>query len=83
MNDGILSVALTELKTIVIVNTLRSCQLFTRLPLPDLENIAAITVVKALDKGAYLFHDHKGDPAQRLFHNATRGGELPLRQRGR
>ena len=60
-----MSAAPTELKTIAIVNTLRSCQLFTGLPLPDLENIAAITAVKALDKGAYLFHE--GDPAQGFY----------------
>ncbi|MGN6553677.1 MAG: Crp/Fnr family transcriptional regulator [Verrucomicrobiota bacterium] len=56
-----MSAALNEFKTIAIVNTLRSCQLFTGLPLQDLENIAAVTVVKALDKGDYLFHE--GDPA--------------------
>ena len=60
-----MSVALTELKTIALVNTLRSCQLFTGLPSADLENIAAITVVKALDKDAYLFHE--GDPAQGFY----------------
>jgi CRP-like cAMP-binding protein len=60
-----MSVALTELKTIALVNTLRSCQVFTGLPATDLENIAAITVVKALDKDAYLFHE--GDPAQGFY----------------
>jgi CRP/FNR family transcriptional regulator, dissimilatory nitrate respiration regulator len=60
-----MSVALTELKTIALVNTLRSCQLFTGLPTTDLENIAAITVVKALDKDAYLFHE--GGPAQGFY----------------
>jgi CRP/FNR family transcriptional regulator len=60
-----MSVALTELKTIALVNTLRSCQLFTGLPSADLENIAAITMVKALDKDAYLFHE--GDPAQGFY----------------
>ena len=60
-----MSVALTELKTIALVNTLRSCQLFTGLPSADLENIAAITVVKALDKDAYLFHE--GGPAQGFY----------------
>jgi len=52
---------LTELKTFAITNTLRSCQLFTGLPQPDLQNIAAVTVVKSLEKGEYLFHE--GDPA--------------------
>lgn len=53
--------ALADLKTIALVNTLRSCQLFTGLPLPDLEQIAAVTVLKALDKDQYLFHE--GDAA--------------------
>ena len=56
---------LTELKTFAITNTLRSCQLFTGLPQPDLENIAAVTVVKSLEKGEYLFHE--GDPASGFY----------------
>ncbi len=56
---------LNEFKTAAIVLTLRSCQLFTGLPSQDLENIAAVTVVKALEKGAYLFHE--GDPAQGFY----------------
>jgi CRP/FNR family transcriptional regulator len=54
-----------EFKGVGIVNTLRSCQLFTGLPSSDLEKIAAFTVVKALEKGAYLFHE--GDPAQGFY----------------
>ncbi len=57
--------ALSELKVIAIVNTLRSCQLLTGLPQPDLENIAAITIVKSLEKGQYLFHE--GDPANGFY----------------
>jgi len=60
-----MSSALTEFKTTAIINTLRSCQLFTGLPLPDLESIAAVTVLKSLDKGQYLFHE--GDPAQGFY----------------
>ncbi len=56
---------LAEFKTIAIVNTLRSCQLFTGLPPADLEQIAAVSVVKALDKGEYLFHE--GDPAHGFY----------------
>ena len=52
-----MSTNLAEFKQIGLVNTLRSCQLFTGLPLPDLENIAAVTVLKALAKGDYLFHE--------------------------
>ena len=46
-----MSTNLAEFKQIGLVNTLRSCQLFTGLPLPDLENIAVVTVSKALAKG--------------------------------
>ena len=54
-----------EFKGVAVINTLRSCQLFTGLPAADLESIAAITVVKALDKDAYLFHE--GDAAQGFY----------------
>jgi len=53
--------ALAGFKTIALVNTLRSCQLFTGLPQADLEQIAAVTVLKSLEKDQYLFHE--GDPA--------------------
>ncbi len=49
--------ALTELKTIALVNTLRSCQLFTGLPLIDLQQIAVVTILKSLEKDQYLFHE--------------------------
>jgi len=57
--------ALTELRRTAIINTLRSCQLFAGLPLPDLEKIAEVTVVKSLEKNDYLFHE--GDPAQGFY----------------
>src|SRR3954470_11964580 len=47
-----------DLQTIGVINTLRSCQLFTGLPTADLENIAACVVLKSLGKGEYLFHEH-------------------------
>lgn len=56
-----MSNSLAEFKTIALVNTLRSCQLFTGLPPADLEQIAAVTVLKSLEKDEYLFHE--GDPA--------------------
>lgn len=65
-----MTTALAEFKTIAIINTLRSCQLFTGLPQPDLEQIANITTVKSLDKGEYLFHE--GDPG-RGFYVVQRG----------
>jgi CRP-like cAMP-binding protein len=57
--------ALAEFKKIGIINTLRSCQLFTGLPPQDLENIAAVTVIKSLTKGDYLFHE--GDRATGFY----------------
>lgn len=57
----VMSNSLAEFKTIALVNTLRSCQLFTGLPQADLEQIAAVTVLKSLEKDEYLFHE--GDPA--------------------
>ena len=56
-----MSTDLTELKSAVLINTLRSCQLFTGLPVADLQAIAAVSILKNLEKGAYLFHE--GDPA--------------------
>src|SRR5690349_12133678 len=56
-----MATGLTELKKIGVTSALRSCQLFAGLPTQDLENIAAITVIKTLSKGDHLFHE--GDPA--------------------
>jgi CRP/FNR family transcriptional regulator len=61
---------LGEFKKIAIVNSLRSCQLFTGLPQPDLEQIADTTAIKSLEKGEYLFHE--GDPS-RGFYVVQRG----------
>ena len=55
----------TDLKRTVIINTLRSCQLFTGVPVTDLENIANVTVVKTLEKSEYLFRE--GDPAHGFY----------------
>lgn len=60
-----MSAPLTELKSAVIINTLRGCQLFTGLPLGDLQNIANVAVVKMLEKDEYLFHE--GDPAHGFY----------------
>jgi CRP-like cAMP-binding protein len=65
-----MSNAFTEFKTAALVNSLRSCQLFTGLPLPDLQQIAAVTVLKSLEKDEYLFHE--GDVA-RGFYIVQRG----------
>ena len=60
-----MSTAFAGLKTVAIANTLRSCQLFAGLPPADLEKIAAITAVKALEKADYLFHE--GDPSHGFY----------------
>lgn len=65
-----MSTVLNELKQAAVVNTLRSCQLFTGLSQPDLENVAGVTLLKSLEKGEYLFHE--GDVA-RGFYVVQRG----------
>lgn len=52
-----MSQPLAELKQAVLVNTLRTCQLFVGLPTADLAGIADLAVVKTLAKGDYLFHE--------------------------
>ena len=60
-----MSTAFNDFKKQAVVNTLRSCQLFTGLPQADLENIAAVTVVKSLARDDYLFHE--GDAAAGFY----------------
>jgi len=60
-----MSLAPAELKRVAIINSLRSCQLFVGLPQTDLDNVAAVTLVRSLDKGEYLFH--AGDLARGLY----------------
>ena len=54
-----------ELRQIGIKNVLRSCRLFAGISLPELDRIAAFTVVKPVAKGAYLFHE--GDPSAGFY----------------
>jgi CRP/FNR family transcriptional regulator len=60
-----MSSPLTELKQAAVINTLRGCQLFAGLPASDLQAIAAITLVKSLSIGDYLFHE--GEPAHGFY----------------
>ena len=60
-----MSSAFAEFKAMAVVNTLRSCQLFTGLPQPDLQNIANVSTLKSLAKGEYLFHE--GDAASGFY----------------
>jgi len=57
--------SLAELRRAATVNTLRSCQLFAGLPPADVINVAAISVLKSLGKGEYLFHE--GDPSRGFY----------------
>ena len=55
----------SELKLTAMVDALRSCRLFAGLPAEDLRNVAAITVVRQLAKGDYLFHE--GEPSRGFY----------------
>ncbi len=57
MNSTLSSLSAEQYRQTAITNTLRGCQLFAGLPIPDLSRIANITVVKTLNKGDYLFHE--------------------------
>lgn len=63
--DCTMTTRLAELKQVGLINALRGCQLFAGLPPEDLANIAAITLVKPLDKGEYLFR--QGDRSQGFY----------------
>lgn len=54
-----------ELKQVAAVNALRSCQLFAGLPPADLYKVVAISVLKNLGKGDYLFHER--DPSRGFY----------------
>ncbi|MCX7867124.1 Crp/Fnr family transcriptional regulator [Limisphaera sp. VF-2] len=57
--------SLEELRRTVIVSTLRTTRLFGGLPSEDLSEVAAITTVKPLAKGEYLFR--QGQPARGFY----------------
>lgn len=54
-----------EYRIAAISATLRNCRLFSGLNSKDIENIAAITVVKIYKKGDYVFRE--GDPVHGFF----------------
>ena len=56
---------ITKLREASLVYTLEHCRLFVGLPREELEEIAAFTVIKSLQKGDYLFHE--GDEASGFF----------------
>lgn len=53
------------LKQTALIATLRSCQLFAGLPLPDLQNIAGLVLPQSLAKGEFLFH--QGGPSHGFY----------------
>lgn len=55
------SVSPSALRQAAVSNSLRACQLFSGLPGEDVDRIAAITVLKLLEKGDYLFRE--GQPS--------------------
>jgi CRP/FNR family transcriptional regulator len=60
-----MSSSIAEFKLAAITSALRTCQIFAGLAPADLAAIAAITLVKSLDKGHYLFHE--GDSAHGFY----------------
>lgn len=54
-----------ELKLAGLVNSLRTCQLFTGLPIEDLRVIAEFTMLRSLERGEYLFRE--GDRSQGFY----------------
>src|SRR4051812_25125716 len=48
---------LDDLRNIGMIHELRKCQIFDGLPASGLEKIAAITAIKRLEKGQYLFRE--------------------------
>ncbi|MBI5801263.1 MAG: Crp/Fnr family transcriptional regulator [Verrucomicrobia bacterium] len=60
-----MTATLAELKQTAIANTLRSCQLFAGMSSVELGTLAAITAVKSVPKGSYLFHE--GDPSAGFY----------------
>jgi CRP/FNR family transcriptional regulator len=57
--------SISEYKELAIANSLRNCRLFAGLPPEDLHRVAAITTIKPLGKGEYLFRE--GAPSQGFY----------------
>ena len=56
---------IVTLRTAAIVAALRSCQLFSGLPPPELAAIGEFSTVRTLPKGGYLFRE--GDPLEGFY----------------
>lgn len=55
----------SQLKTIGLTNSLRTCRIFAGLSTADLASISDITLIKQVDKGEYLFR--QGQPIQGFY----------------
>lgn len=55
----------SPLRNAAIASTFRSCQLFSGLPAADLETIAGFSILRRLEKDAYLFRE--GDPSEGFY----------------
>lgn len=55
----------TEFREAALINALRACQLFSGVPLPELTDIARVTVAKQVARGDYLFHE--GEPTAGFY----------------
>jgi len=60
-----MSATTCESKQSAVSKTLQRCPLFAGMPLEDIRRLAAITVVKPLAKGDYLFHE--GSPVHGFY----------------
>jgi CRP/FNR family transcriptional regulator, dissimilatory nitrate respiration regulator len=56
---------IASLRTTALTATLRSCQLFSGLPPDELESIAQFSILRAVEKGAYLFRE--GAPSEGFY----------------
>jgi CRP/FNR family transcriptional regulator len=65
VQTGEMSSTFSEFKQAAVVNTLRSCQLFSGLALADLNAVAEISILKTLEKGDYLFRER--EPGQGFY----------------
>jgi CRP/FNR family transcriptional regulator, dissimilatory nitrate respiration regulator len=63
--DGWVPHDVTALRNAAISATLRSCQLFSGLPAAELESIAAFSLLRTLEKDAYLFRE--GDSSEGFY----------------
>ncbi len=57
--------SMAEFKQAALINSLRACQLFAGTAPGDLDDVAAISIVKSFDKGEYVFRE--GMPSQGFF----------------